>query len=266
MMRTTMARGRLIASVAAMAIALLALAPGAWSVARAQTAGTPTPTPTPTSTTVPAGEGSTTEPTSDTTLTVDPGTFAVDVTITYTPRADTSSTVGTPAAAQTMQAQLQILGVPPPPAVASGDSEIAEIFELDATQVGGGEIDESGFLKPVEISIDLTPEILALAGGNALNVTLQFFDEATGLWTPVSCAASGAALVCQLPHFSVWALIVAAAAPAPPPAPAPAPTGTGLLDDGESRSALPLVLAGVLAAGLVGGLGAKLALARRRTG
>lgn len=273
MTRTHFSTGKVIAFAVAIAVALLALVPGAWGPALAQTAGTPTPSPTATATatTVPAGASATVVAAPNKTVSIPAGAVPVEATVTFQPAADVESDP-TSAASQTVVASaLLALDVPIPAEVQSGGGVIASVFVLEALDADGNEI---SFDEPVTMTFDLTPEILAAAGGDANNVVLQFFDEDTGQWTPVSCTGSGTTLTCELPHFSVWALVIQTGDDAAPPqegtatatpatTPGPAATGSGVFGS-EDGSNMGLLLAGIVAVVVLGGAGARLAVRRSR--
>ncbi len=263
-MRTRFSTGRLIALGVTFAVTLALIAPGAWGTALAQTAGQPDPAPTATGTEIAAGSGGSVS-SGGVGVQVPAGTFAADVTVSINPVVQGGDPTSSQSQQQ-VQLALEFLNVPPPPGVTAGDAVVAQIFELEATLVSGGTVGEDGFLQPVTIAIQLSPEVLLAAGDSAANISLQFYDEAAGTWTAVPCSVSGSTLTCELPHFSVWALVVTVAddtqtGTATPTAPLPAPTGIGSGDSGAG-STLPYLLGAVAAAALLGGAG--LRWARKR--
>jgi len=251
--------GRVVAIGVAVAIALLALMPGTWGAALAQTAGTPSAgtTATPTATTVPAGESATIQAASDKTITIPAGALSEDATLTSQPIFDneTADEIATAAI-------FASLDIPTPDEVEDGAAVVISIFQLDATDADGNDI---AFDEPVEMTFELTPEVLAAAGGDANNVVLQFFDEDTNQWTAVSCSGSGTTLTCQLPHFSVWALTVRTqqeTGPGQAATPAPADTGMGATSDTGATNVTAIVL-GIVALAGIAGVGSRLVLRRR---
>lgn len=255
--------GRIVAFGAAVAVTLLALLPGAWSAAVAQTAGTPTPTATATATTttVAAGASATIQAGDDLQINIPAGATSELVEVTFQPVLDETDDPTSPSAQAAVAQALIALGVPSPSDVNSGDAVIASLFLLEAVDADGNDVT---FDEPVILTFDLTPEILAAAGGNANNVVLRFFDEATQEWTAVPCSASGSTLTCELMHFSVWALLIQDEAPAQatPTAPAPADTGTGIIEGGSGSTDGVLLLVAVLGLAGVAGLGARFAVRR----
>lgn len=266
-------------------VAALALLPGSWQVAVAQT-GSPAPTatatftatPTATSTTLPTTGGTVTVPNAGLTLNFGQGALGANTKVDFTPLVSvpplsptaTALTQGqqTLTAQQTNTAAVNALAaqnVPPPPVVASGGGVIQSLFQLDATNTTSNSR-VTVFNAPVTLAIVVPPGTLSLAGGNLANVQVFRFSETTRTWVQVSCTTGAGGLNCSTPGFSLWALVVAtqlAAGPAQqaPAGPRPANTGTGVADD--SNSLVPM-LALVLAAGSLVGVGAY-AMRRRRS-
>jgi hypothetical protein len=204
--RSRRVSGALIALAAGAVVAALALLPGSWGVAHGQTAGppaTPTAAPTPVSTTVPPTGGTVSHPAAKVTLTLP--ALGEPLVVVVQPVVPLSSD---PTAAQlAAQRTLQAMNVPPPANTDGSDAVISEVFQLDATNQSTGQT-VTTFDQPVTVGIDVSPETLALAGGDLANVSLQFFDTATGTWQPVSCTSSGSGLACEISHFSLWAVVV----------------------------------------------------------
>lgn len=280
--------GKTVAIGIAIAVALVALLPGAWGTALAATAGDPDPAPSPTS---PAPS-----PTTGTTTAPSPTTVTVGVTPGQTTTASLgestagSKTVSVPAGAFTQNVEIRteirefvrqiagpiiinhpITGEPliTVPAVEVTDVDLVdvstvvlEVFDLDALTAGGESVQPG---EPVTLSFELTPETLAAAGGNPDNVRLAFFDEDADRWQDVSCNASGTTLSCTLPHFSLWALYAVTEAPAGPPAAVPVPADTGMgTTTSEGGSAALMLIGGVMAIAAVTGIGARFATRRIR--
>lgn len=269
MNRMTMTHGKVIAFGIAIAVALLALAPGTWAPALAQTAGTPTPEPTAaaTETTVPAGEAATLEAGAGKTIDIPAGATTVEATVSFTPAVDVESDPTGQASQDAVTSALATLGVSVPDEVEAGDAVVASVFLLEAVDADGNPIT---FDEPVTMQFDLTPEILAAAGGDANNVELQFFDEAADAWVPVACTGSGNTLTCELPHFSVWALVVQTAASDGDAGdnqvvtPVPANTGSGVSEAGGSGTNLGLLMGVLALIAVAGGLGAHFVMGRAR--
>ena len=70
-------------------------------------------------------------------------------------------------------------------------------------------------------------------------------------------------MTCQLPHFSVWAIVAEQPAEGTDVAPAPADTGTGRTSTGDSASTVWLVGTLVVVA-VLSGVGARYAVRRVR--
>ncbi len=259
------ARGRRAVAAATVVVALLALAPGSWGRAHGQTSGpaaTPPPAPTPIATAVPAAGGTLSAPSQQIAVQLPAGAAGQAVVVAIVP-------VVSPSAAPVqdqarLEAVLQNLGVPVPQTASGQAALVVQVFELGATSATTG-APVNTFAVPVTIFVDVAPEVRALAGGDLSNVSLQFFDTATGRWTPVPCTPTTIGLDCRVTHFSLWAVVVrgvlaSGAAPGPAPAgslPAPAPSGggalagtVGALRDGVATRAIPAAL-GALALALV---------------
>lgn len=249
--------GRVVAIGVAITIALLALLPGSWGNALAQTAGVPTTTATPTSTAVVAGASATVAPAPNKTIRIPAGAIGENATITSQPIVDNDS--GSDIAVAEVFASIN---VPTPEDVESGDAVVISVFSLDALDANG---DEITFDEPVEMDFELSPEVLAAAGGDASNVSLQFYDEDAGTWTSVECTGSGSTLTCSLPHFSIWSLTVLTQAPGQAPGqaatPSPANTGMGTAESGATDT-LAILLGAAALAGIVG-VGGRYALRHR---
>ncbi len=269
MNRMTLSRGKITAVAAALAVALLALAPGAWSPALAQTAGAPTPTPNPVvippqTFTMQGGLASAFEAGPSVTLNVPAGAFQAGTTVEIASVVVPENLLNR----SVLEADLGIRGITSLPPAAEEGGFVLSVFNLTA-QAGGSEVSPD---EPVTMSFELTPEQLAAAGGDPNNAGLQFWDaQATPpAWVQVECTGSGTTVTCTLPHFSTWALTLQAPAAGgddqgAPVTPAPADTGTGLVGtEGGAGSNLGLLLglAAVLAA--AGGLGARFAVKRAR--
>ncbi len=249
---------------AALAVALLALAPGSWGTAHGQTAGgaaTPPPAPTPVSTTVPTTGGTVNAPDQRIAVQFPAGVTTAPIVVALFPVVPPTDA---PVPQQALVQQvLQSLAIPLPQTTSGAPALVAQIFRLDAATAATGRA--VTFDEPVTIYVDVTAETRALAGGDLSNVTLQFFDEAARRWTPVPCTATTIGLDCRVTHFSLWAVVVrnvlASGALAPPaPArslPGPAPSGQGPLAGSlgtvHASRTVPAVLA-ALAVALVGAL------------
>jgi hypothetical protein len=245
--------GKFIASGAAITVALLALLPGAWGSALAQTAGAPTPTPAPViipaqTFTLSGSEEAVLQPAPSVAIVVPPGALPAGTTLSVA-SVDTS-----PENVDVLRNDLASLGITSLPPAADDGGLVLSVFNLEAA-LGGNAVAVD---QPVSMTFDLTPEQLAAAGGDANNATLQFWDTQASppAWTPVECSGAGTSVTCTLPHFSLWALTIAAPT-ASVVVPAPAPTGVGAA--GSERSHATLLLTGAVALIGLAGLGARYA-------
>ncbi len=254
--RSPRAIGTWIAIAVAIAVAAFALMPGSWGTAEGQTAGPPPPTPAPAATpvtvTVPPSGGTVSAPAASVSITLPASaTGGQPIVVSVTPLG-----VGSGSPAQTNAVAQQVLaslGIPAPA------GEITDLFQIDASNASSGQVVHN-LDGTVTLTVAISPAVLAAAGGNPANVSLQFFDTASGKWTPVSCTASATGLACNVNHFSVWAQVVtsapiAGAAPTPAaPTSAPVPAATGYGPGASSRAGVsPLWFLG--AAVVLGGLG-----------
>lgn len=273
-MSVRLSRGAWITLAVALLLGAAALAPGALGVAHGQTAGpppTPTPTPqgppAPTTTTVPPSGGSSTNPTAQVTITIP--ALGRPVTVVILPVVPPGT--GTAQQQATLVRQtLQGLGIPVPLNANGTVATVVQLFDLDATFTDTN-TEVGTFARPVTISVDVSAEGRALAGGSFANLTLAFFDTTTGTWVPVPCAPSPAGIDCVVTHFSLWALIVRPAALAGPPAAAPPsaaprPAATGYGSDVASAGGVSGLTVAALATVVVLGMSGAgaLAFARRR--
>jgi len=262
MQNISLNRGKVIAFSAAIALGLLALLPGTWGSALAQTSGTPSATPD--TVTIPTTEfvfdGGDAAPSFEVTPTISlqiPAGALPDGTTITVGSVDTN-----PADLGLLASDLAGIGITSLPPAAEDGGFVLSVFNIDALTG-----DEEAFVDgPVTMTFDLTPEQLAAAGGDANNAKLQFWDtEATPAgWTQVTCSGSGSTVTCTLPHFSTWALTIEVAdADGVGEVPAPADTGTGLTGDAGGSNVAWLVAA-LAAVAVVGGAGARLVMGRAR--
>lgn len=272
-MKRTFQHSRIWVAFGIALVVAVALMPGSWQTAIAQTAGTPTASPTATSTTLPATGGTVTVPNAGLTLNFGQGALAANTKVDFTPLVSAPLTTPTTtaglalAAQQTNTAAVQALAqqnVPPPPGVSGGTGVIQSLFQLDATNTTNN-TGVTTFGAPVTLAIVVPPNTLSLAGGSLANVQVFRFNETTRVWTQVACTAGAGGLSCSTTGFSIWALVVATQATGPaqqaPVAPRPAATGTGVTDD--STSLMSIVILVLVAGGLVGG--GAYAVQRRRS-
>lgn len=248
---TTLGTSKVVALSVAVAVTLLALLPGAWSAAVAQTAGTATATPsaTATSTTVPAGASATVQAGTTQTINIPAGAFSENVLVTFNPIIVDGDTIETTLGPITLPEQ---------------DTQVVlQVFELSSLLPDGSEVDPD---EPIEMTFDIDDATLLAAGGDLDRVVLQFFDEDTGQWTSVECSGDAVAgtVTCLLPHFSVWALVILDEAPAEA-IPAPADTGSGVFgaESGNSTNIAVLLIA-IAGLAAVAGAGARFAVRRSR--
>jgi hypothetical protein len=242
---TTLGTSKVVALSVAVAVTLLALLPGAWSAAVAQTAGTPTATPsaTETSTTVPAGASATVQAGETQTINIPAGAFDENVIITFVPIASDDPTI---------------------PLISELPTELVlTVFELSSLLPDGTEVDPD---EPIEMTFEIDASTLALASGDLDRVSLNFFDEDTQAWISVECSGDAVAgtVTCLLPHFSIWALVILDEAPAEA-IPAPADTGSGVFgaESGNSTNIAVLLIA-IAGLAAVAGAGARFAVRRSR--
>ncbi len=140
---------------------------------------------------------------------------------------------------------------------------IQSLFQLEATNTTNNS-NVTTFNGSVQLAIVVPAGTLSLAGGNLANVQVFRFSETTRAWVQVACTSGPGGLSCSTASFSLWALVVTGNTPAQqatPVVPRPAATGTGVAED--SMALLPM-LALVLAAGSLVGVGAY-AVQRRRS-
>ncbi len=241
MKRTFWRSSRVWSAVATLVVVAIALLPGTWSTAVAQTGGgeiaptsvststatstttvtstttstaTSTAAPTATSTTLPAAGGSVTVPNAGLTINFGQGALSTNTKVDFTPLvpAPTTTTTTPQQAQQTSTAAVQSLtsqNVPPPPGVGgTGGSLIQSLFTLDASSTTNGEKTNT-FNAPVTLAIVVPPATLGLAGGNLANVQVFRFNETNRAWVQVACSASATGLSCSTSGFSIWALVVA---------------------------------------------------------
>lgn len=255
---------RALALGVAIALALLALLPGSWGDALAQTAGQPTPSPT--TVTVPVTPGATTtaplggSSAGTKTVTVPAGAFTQAVEVRTEVRTFQ----------RTVIQGFTLAGVTYPPIVSTGaevvdvSTVVLEVFDLAALTAGNEEVQPG---EPVTLSFELSAETLAAANGDPNNVRLAFYDEDAERWEDVTCAVVGTALECTLPHFSLWALYaVQEQAPSQEgtPATTPSPANTGMGDSSESAATntVGIALGAIALAGILGA-GGRYAMGRR---
>jgi hypothetical protein len=242
---TTVSTAKIVAIGATIAVTLLALLPGAWSTAVAQTAGTATPTPTATAT---ATTTATATPTASSTATAtatatptatktpvvnviqNPGggsTQTTTVTGTATATVGNSATDGgvslsIPAASMPAGSTVTVTAPPTLTAVtttsgATASVTIAAIMNLEAVDSDGDPITE--FAEPVTVRVNIPEEVWATVLANTSanpTVKVSTFNVATGTTTVVECTVVNMAtgvVDCALPHFSQWALEVGFAVP-----------------------------------------------------
>jgi len=150
-------------------------------------------------------------------------------------------------------------------ATAEREALVLEMFSLDAL-VDGSTVQPG---EPVQLEFEVTPEMLAAAGGNPNRIRLAFRDEDAARFQDVRCAVDRAVtpntVVCSLPHFSLWVLYVAPEE-APVAAQAvPVPADTGMGASASSGVTDPMAIAlGLLALVGIGGLSARFAVRRAR--
>jgi len=117
------------------------------------------------------------------------------------------------------------------------------------------------------VTVPVTPEVLALARGDTANISLQFFNESSRAWNRVPCAGAAGGLACQIPHLSIWALVVETLEAVPQPVaqtPARPDIGFSPASSSAPHPLLQLTLA-VIGLGFFGGLAARALRPRRAT-
>lgn len=147
---------------------------------------------------------------------------------------------------------------------------VLQAFSLTAADPNGTTAQPA---KPVEVTLPVTPEVFASAGGKYTNLVLAQYDETMKVWTPVTQTSHTTdSVTFSVRHFSdfVYAVIPAVEQPAqtqapggtggtgttaPPPAVAPRPanTGTGLVAASSNGAPVVLVLVALLGASVVWG-------------
>jgi hypothetical protein len=267
-------RGRLIALGAALAVTLIAIAPGAWdTTAQAQTAG-PAPAggtdtdapPPPVTVEITPGATRVANLTPGTRITVPAGAFSESVQIRKQPVLTLSDgQLTSDQALARLQSLGQSLGVTDISdfvergdglfvGLADRDALVLEVFSLDA--LVGDSTAQPG--EPVQLEFEVTPEMLAAAGGRPDRIRLAFKNEAEGRLQNVVCAVNSAVtpntVVCSLPNFSLWVLYVALDEAPEEAAAVPVPANTGLGGTDSAGSGFP-------SAGLLAALGAFAAIA-----
>lgn len=143
---------------------------------------------------------------------------------------------------------------------------VLEVFSLDA--LVGDTTAQPG--EPVQLEFEVTPEMLAAAGGSPSRIRLAFKNEAEGRVQDVQCAVNRAVtpntVICSLPNFSLWVLYVALdEAPeeaAAVPVPVPSNTGLGGTDSAGGGSPSAGLLAALGAFAAVAVLGVRTAIRR----
>lgn len=270
-------RGRLVAIGATLAVTAMALVPGAWGTAVAQTTPAPTGTATPTATSTPV----------ITIITNPGGATQASTTVTGTGTGtvgdgtrDGGAQVSIPAGSMPAGSTVTVAQPPSFANLVRVDSKTAAVtipvlMSLTATAPDGSAITE--FDEPVTVRVNVPDSLWAQVqrlAGSSPAVFVQNVNPTTGKITTIACTLVDAArgiVDCSLPHFSDWALIVefeveegtdpgAIAAGLSDFVPTPANTGIAAAD-GTSRSTTMWMLAGLSAVALAAGGGA---LAYRR--
>ncbi|MCA9846823.1 MAG: hypothetical protein KC458_02015 [Dehalococcoidia bacterium] len=258
----------IIAIGVAVALALLALLPGTWGTALAQTAGTPTAT----ITIVNPGAQSTATVVGTATATVgnsnNDGGASVSVPAGSMPSGSTVTVTSPPAFAGFVR-----VGT----GANKGIVTVPVVMNLEATDGDGNEV--TSFTEPVTVRVNvpdsLWAQVLRLSGTANPVVKVQNINPSTGVTTTIECTLVDSAtgvVDCALPHFSEWSMeIEFDTAPGVDVVeefggsgvvPSPADTGMGVTEESGATNPLAIAL-GVLALAGIAGAGARFAIGRR---
>ncbi|MFA7248278.1 MAG: hypothetical protein WC273_01435 [Dehalococcoidia bacterium] len=291
-------RGAIAAGVAAVLVGLVALAPGTWGVALAQTAGTPSaPPPPPNSTstvTITVISGSTTTtlvttPNQLSQVSLPPGSEVTSMTLTTTisPASSDLAAFSTFVVDQSLSQDsvievlfdIQFDLLTTARAIGTGATSEALAMDLRGLQNAHVQIFQAKatdtLKKAAAATITVPPETLAQVGGDLSRLQVRYMNTATKVAEDVTMLPSPAAnkLSFQFTKEGKYAIYVRPLVPpagAPQAAPATAPvvprpanTGTGIPAEGSLGSQLLPIILVTLALGAITGIG--LRAARRRS-
>lgn len=283
MNRMTFSTGKVVALGVAIAVALLAMAPGKWVSAQegygGQTTATPTATPL-------------------ITVIENPGAQEVSTTVSGTDtatvgsNADGSVSLSIPAASMPGGSTVTVTQ---PPFIhgeslleGGGTVEIrlTAYMNLEAVDSNGDPITE--FDEPVTLRVNIADTAWAIAKQyGSPTVKVRNRNQGTGEVTTVTCDvidAEAGIVECELPHFSEWDVLIAFSVPEGTDladltpgstidgdgggevTPRPADTGAGVFDatPAEGGSNMGVLLGAAAALAVAGGLGARFAARRAR--
>ena len=110
--------------------------------------------------------------------------------------------------------------VPPPP---EGFVASDKLFNLSLTSEGKPADGPVSLAQPVTITVKLSPEDIATAGGVDSNLVIQHYDDAEARWDPLPTDVDLAAQVAraQVDSLSIFAMTIRAAGPGAPATPVP---------------------------------------------
>ncbi|MGE3961607.1 MAG: hypothetical protein AB7F65_08010 [Dehalococcoidia bacterium] len=267
----------------ALALVAVALMPGTWRSALAQTAGPPPPPPATVSVTVIINntvETIVTTPGGLASLTIPPGSqitsIALDV---ITSPAATGAT-----ADAALSAVIDFIDASGLTGTATG-TEVGYLFEIDFnpgqaanfmtsqpmvmngitfTQLGGTVFQAGSVLpEPGVATLNVLPETLAQVGGDLSRLFVVFVDPVAGVSEEVTMLPSPGAgqLSFEFTKEGSYAVLVRPIAGAPE-APAPAETGMGAAEETGATNPLAIALGAAALLGIAG-LGARFAMGRR---
>ena len=283
-MKIALNHRRLIATSVALALVAVALLPGTWRSALAQTAGTPQPPPPATvSVTVVVNntvETIVTTPGGLASLSIPPGSQITSISLdVVTSPAATSAT-----ADAALAAVIDFIDSSGLTGTASG-TEVGYLFEIDFnpgqaanfmtsqpmvmngitfTQLGGTVFQAGSVLpEPGVATLNVLPETLAQVGGDLSRLFVVFVDPTAGVTEEVTMLPSpGPGVIAfEFTKEGSYAIMVRPIAGAPA-APSPADTGMGVTQESGATNPLAIAL-GVAALLGIAGIGARFAMGRR---
>ncbi len=285
--RIKTSRGGIVVGLVAVMLGAIALLPGAFSPALAQTAPPPPPPAVVTVTVVVDNQEQTivTTPGGLATVILPPGSTVTSISLTVTTSPGQASNVDTATAAVTSFVE-EVLGgttsIPLP--TTEGDSlqlgyvfvvsfpnpdasNAGQLLVMDAgtmLQVQPGLFLQTGTELPVAATgiLDVLPETLAQVGGDLSRLSVYFVDPASGTFEPVTMLPSPGPgqLAFQFTKEGAYAILVNAITV--DAVPAPANTGIPASTEADRTGTYALLAGTVLATIALGGLG--LRFARRR--
>ena len=128
------------------------------------------------------------------------------------------------------------------PALPAGFVASDKLFNLSLTSEDPAAARPVSLAQPITISVQLSPEDIAAAGGVATNIDIQHFDDAEGRWDalPTDVDLAAAVARAQVDSLSIFGLMIRALGPGPAAAPVPglAPAAAPLPVAGAGEAAL----------------------------